>query len=126
MSNILDVSAENWEKEVMNHQDLVVVDFFSEVSPWCKRMDRIYDEVSEEYKNKAKFVKVDVLNSPENQDIAIKYNVMVTPTLLFICEGMTYESVVGFQNKKHLKYLIEDVIKNHRECLQKSTPLPTG
>jgi hypothetical protein len=50
--------------------------------------------------------------------------VIVTPTLFFICDGKPYEWVAGFQDLKHMKQLVEDVIKNHQECLQKTTTLP--
>jgi thioredoxin 1 len=122
--HILDVNALNWEEDVMKYPDLVVVNFYSEVCPWCKSMDPIYDEISNEYKNKVKFAKVNVLNNTENRDLAVKYGVIVTPTLFFICDGKPYEWVAGFQDLKHMKQLVEDVIKNHQECLQKTTTLP--
>jgi len=121
MPSVLDVNADSWEKEILQSDTLVIVDFWHEQCPWCKRLNPIYSDVSEEYKGKVKFSKLNVLVSPENQQIAVKYGVMGSPTLVFFCDGRPIESVVGFQPKERLKQLVDDVIDKHRECIEKST-----
>ncbi|MCP8316338.1 MAG: hypothetical protein H3Z51_05690 [archaeon] len=49
----------------------------------CKKFGPIYNEVSEEYKDKVKFAKFNILESYENQNIAIKYDIIANPTLIF-------------------------------------------
>jgi thioredoxin 1 len=126
MHSVLDVNADSWEKEILQSDTLVVVDFWHERCPWCKRLEPIYSEVSEEYKSKVKFAKLNVLENQENQRIAAKYGIMGTPTLVFFCDGRTVETVAGFQPKERLKQLVEDVIGKHRECIEKSTVLKTS
>ena len=126
MHSVLDVNADNWETEILQSDTLVVVDFWHEQCPWCKRLDPIYSAVSEEYKNKVKFAKLNVLESNENQQIAVKYGIMGTPTLIFFCDGRPIETVTGFQPKERLKQLVDDVIDKHRDCLEKSTVLKTS
>ena len=121
MHSVLDVNADTWESEIMQSDTLVVVDFWHEQCPWCKRLEPIYSEVSEEYKNKVKFAKLNVLESPENRDVAVKYGIMSTPTLVFFCDGRPVETVAGFQPKERLKQLMDDVIDKHRECIKQST-----
>ncbi len=123
MHSVLDVKADDWEREILQSDTLVVVDFWHEQCPWCKRLDPIYNEVSEEYKNKVKFAKLNVLESHENQHVAVKYGVMGTPTLVFFCEGRPVESIAGFQPKERLKQIVDDMIDKHRECIEKSTEL---
>jgi thioredoxin 1 len=123
MHSVLDVNADGWEREILQSNTLVVVDFWHERCPWCKRLEPIYSEVSEEYKNKVKFVKLNVLETQENQQIATKYGIMGTPTLVFFCDGRPVETVAGFQPKERLKQLVDDVISKHRECVEKSTVL---
>ncbi len=126
MHSVLDVNADTWETEILQSDTLVVVDFWHEQCPWCKRLDPIYSAVSEEYKNKVKFAKLNVLESNENQQIAVKYGIMGTPTLIFFCDGRPIETVAGFQPKERLKLLVDDVIDKHRDCLEKSTVLKTN
>ena len=125
MNSTKDINANSWEKEVLEPEILVVVDFWHDHCPWCLMLDPIYNEVSEEYEKKAKFVKFNVLESTENQQIAVKYGVMGTPTIIFFCEGRPVESVAGFQQKERLFELVEDVLSKHRECIEKSTILKT-
>ncbi|MBS7622036.1 thioredoxin, partial [Candidatus Bathyarchaeota archaeon] len=76
MSAVLDVDAEDWEMEVLRSDILTVVDFWHERCPWCIQLNPIFEEVADEYKDKAKFVRFNVLKSPRNRDIAIRYGVM--------------------------------------------------
>jgi thioredoxin 1 len=121
MGSVLDVDVDSWEREVLQSDTLVLVDFWHEQCPWCKRLEPIYSEVSDEYKGKVKFVKLNVLKKPENQQIAVRYGVMGTPTLIFFCDGKPIETAAGFHPKERLTQLVNDVIDKHRECLEKST-----
>ena len=120
---VLDVSADNWEKEILQSDTLVLVDFWHERCPWCKRLDPIYSDVAEEYGDKVKFAKLNVLESHENQHIAVEYGVMGTPTLVFFCNGRSIETAVGFQPKERLTRLIDDMIDKHQDCIKQSTEL---
>ncbi|MFH1328259.1 MAG: thioredoxin domain-containing protein [Candidatus Bathyarchaeota archaeon] len=122
MGNVLDVNADNWEKEILQANTLVVVDFWHEQCPWCKKLEPIYSEVSEEYQ-KTKFAKINVLENHENQHIAAKYGIMGTPTLVFFCEGRSIETFSGFLPKESLKQLVDNIVSKHQDCLEKSTAL---
>jgi len=125
MENVLEVNADNWDKEILESEELIVVDFWHERCIWCKRLEPIYDEVAEEYKGQMKFTKLNVLKDSENQQVSVRYGVMGTPTLLFFC-GRSLEPVeraVGFQPKDRLKQLIEKVINQHKDCVKKSSKL---
>ena len=121
MSEVLDVSAGDWEKEILKSNTLVLVDFWHERCPWCKRLAPIYSEVAKEYEGKVKFAKLNALESKENRDIAVKYGIMGTPTMVFFCEGRPIETIAGFQPKERLKQLVDDMVDKHRECIKKST-----
>jgi thioredoxin 1 len=125
MSGVLDVSAANWEKEVLKADTIVLVDFWHKHCPWCIRLDPVYSEVAEEYEGKVKFTKINVLDSDENREIAVKYGIMGTPTLVFFCEGRSIETVTGFKSKEQLKQLVDDMLEKHKDCIEKSTELKT-
>ena len=123
MGSVLEVNAGSWEQEVLQSDMLTVVDFWHDRCPWCIRLEPIYNEVAEEYKGKVKFAKLNILENPENREMAIHYGVMSTPTLLFFCEGRPVEGAVGFMPKERLKKTLDDVIEKHRECIKQSTEL---
>jgi thioredoxin 1 len=123
MSSFLEVGSDNWEREVLKFEGLVVVDFWHEQCPWCIRLAPIFIEVAEEYKDKAKFATLNVFKSHENQHIALHLGVLSTPTVIFFCSGKPLATAVGIQTKDHIKQLIENTLKNYKECAQKSTEL---
>ena len=124
--SVVEVNADDWEKEVLQSETLVLVDFWHERCPWCKRLEPVYEEVAEEYKGRVKFAKLDVLSSHENQHTAVELGVMGTPTLIFFCEGRPVGSTVGFQPRERLRQLVDDMIQKHEECIGRSTKLEIG
>lgn len=125
MGTVLDVNAGNWEQEVLKSDMLAVVDFWHERCPWCLQLNPIFNEVSDEYKEKVKFVKLNILETPANREIAIHLGIMSTPTLMFFCEGRPVGQALGLTPKEHLKKLINDMLQKHRECIKQSTKLET-
>jgi thioredoxin 1 len=125
MGTVLDVDAGDWRQEVLNSNILTVVDFWHDRCPWCLRLNPIFNEVSEEYKGKIKFVKLNVLETQTNREIAIRHGIMSTPTLMFFCEGRPVGQALGFMPKEQLKRLIDDMLQKHRECIDQSTELKT-
>ena len=125
MESVLEADASNWEQEVLQSDMLTVVDFWHHRCPWCIKLNPIFNEVAEEYKDKIKFVKLNVLENPNNQQVAIQHGIMSTPTLMFFCEGRPVGQALGFMPKKHLKKLIDDMLEKHRECMNQSTELKT-
>jgi thioredoxin len=125
MGTVLDVNAGHWEQEVLKSEILTVVDFWHDRCPWCLRLNPIFNEVSEEYKGKIRFVKLNVLETQTNREIAIRHGIMSTPTLMFFCEGRPVGQALGFMPKEQLKKLIDDMLQKHRECIDQSTELKT-
>ncbi len=123
MVDVIDVNADNWKEEVLESDVLTVVDFWHDRCPWCIKLEPIINEVAKEYRNKIKFVKLNVLESNENRNLAMKYGVMSTPTLLFFCAGRPIEGVVGFMSKEKLEAILEDLIERHNECVKQSSEL---
>jgi len=125
MGSVLEVNAVNWEREVLRSDILMVVDFWHEHCPWCIRLNPIFDEIAKEYKGKINFAKLNVLENPENREIAIHYGVMGTPTLIFFCKGRPVEGVAGFMPKERLKNILDNMLERHTECIGQSTELKT-
>jgi len=127
----MNVTAEIWEKEVLESEIPVIVDFWHERCSWCLELNPILEAVSTEYTGQAKFVKLNVLENRENRQVAIQYGVMSTPTygvmstftMKFFCKGRTVGEIVGYRPKNQLREEVEKILHQHKECLEKSTVL---
>lgn len=97
------ISSENFEKEVLNSEKPVLVDFFADWCGPCKMMAPIVEELATELEGK---VKVGKLNVDENSDIAIEYNVMSIPTLIVFKNGKEEKRLVGVRDKEELLRLL--------------------
>lgn len=123
MGSVFDINADNWDQKILKSDILTVVDFWHEHCSWCLKLDPILNEVVEEYKDKINIAKLNLLENPKNREIAIRYGVMGTPTLVFFCAGRPVEQVVGFMSKDRLKKKLDDILKTHKECIEQSTEL---
>jgi len=120
---IVEANAANWKKQVLEAKGLIVVEFWHPQCPYCKMLEPVYTELSKQYEGKLKFARFNVMESLENQELAVKYGIMGTPTLKFFCQGKPVQDVVGMLTKDYLRQGIEFAIKKHKECAEKSTPL---
>ena len=123
LSSVLDVDAGNWRDQVTHSKDLVLVEFWHRTCPWCRLLGPIYGELSDEYRGKVKFARLNMLESTENKFIAATNGVLSTPTLVFYCEGRPLGSLVGFIGRDSLKQAIEQMLVRHKQCIEQSSSL---
>ena len=95
----LKLSSENFEKEVLNSEKPVLVDFYADWCGPCKMMAPIVEELAKDLEEKAKVGKINV---DENPDIAVEYNVMSIPTLIIFRNGKEEKRLVGVRDKEEL------------------------
>ena len=104
---VSEINSSNFDAEVIESSKNapVLIDFWA---PWCgpcKMIAPIVEELSDEYGDKVKFVKV---NTDESQDTATKYGIMSIPTLMIFKDGEPVERIVGFTQKNNLKKKIDE------------------
>lgn len=100
----MNVTTENFEKEVLNSELPVLVDFWASWCGPCKMMSPVVEEIAKELEGKAKVCKINV---DEESDLAIKYGIMSIPTFLVFKEGKVVSTKIGMQDKEELKSLIK-------------------
>ena len=100
MSNLTQISADEFEKEVISADKPVLVDFGAVWCGPCKMLDPVVEQLANEWQEKMKVVKVDVDHNP---DIAMQYQVMGVPTLILFKNGIPTERTSGFLPKKKLE-----------------------
>jgi len=101
---IVNLNDSNFEKEITQNDQTVLVDFWA---PWCgpcKMISPMLDEIATE---KAGSVKIAKVNVDENQNLSVKYNVRAIPALLFFKNGQLRDQVIGMTSKKDLLGRIE-------------------
>lgn len=117
-----ELNFDTWEKDVMQSQKPVVVDFWHEQCIWCQRLNPIYEELSKEYKG-AVLAKLNIRANEENLQLAIKYGVTGTPTMKIFCNGRVTGEIIGFMDKAKLKEELDRAVSKSKECLDSSTEL---
>lgn len=94
----LNLTKENFNKEVLQSDKPVLVDFWA---PWCgpcRMVSPIIDELSEELTD----VVVAKVNVDEEKDLAIQYGVMTIPTLMVFKEGEIVNNASGAKSKENI------------------------
>ena len=100
------LSNENFNKEVLNSEKPVLVDFWATWCGPCKMIAPIISEISEEFNNN---VKVGKVNVDEEKELAIKYGISSIPTLVIFKDGKIAKTLIGFRPKEEIKEVLNNI-----------------
>lgn len=101
--NIVIITNENFESEVVNSDKPVMVDFWANWCGPCKGLAPIIDEIADEYSDKVKVGKLDV---DANGELSMKFRVMSIPTVIFFKNGEQIAREVGaFPKEKYAEII---------------------
>jgi thioredoxin 1 len=104
MSDLLNVTDENFDAEITNSDVPAIVDFWAAWCGPCKMVGPIVEELAKEYEGKIKVAKMDV---DSNRATPGRFGIRNIPTLIFFKGGEVAHTIVGAQPKNH----IEDQLK---------------
>ncbi len=99
-ANILVLTQDNFEKEVLQSSQPVLVDFWAEWCGPCKALAPVLDELARDYDGKVRGGKVDI---DQHQTLAAKFGITAIPTLLLFKQGQVVDQMRGLRSKKDLK-----------------------
>ena len=102
MSTVI-VTGDNISSEVFKSNVPVLIDFWSAYKQEKKSV-RALEEISEELKDVAKIVRVNVNDEP---DIAYRFKVEKVPTMMVYRKGTVTDTIVGNASKNMLKWILE-------------------
>lgn len=100
-------TTENFEREVLQSEIPVLVDFYAQWCNPCKMMAPILEELAEQYNGKVKIGKCDI---DEEDGLARKYRVMNIPNMKIFVKGEVAGTVVGAVEKEELEEEIQKVL----------------
>lgn len=99
----VEVTAQNFDEEVLNYKGKVLVDFWAEWCGPCMMLGPIIEEVSEEVDD-VKFCKV---NCDEARDLALQFGIMTIPNLIVFENGEQVNQSIGYIEKEDVLELIK-------------------
>lgn len=100
MADIVQVSQDSFQSDVLEAQTPVLVDFTAVWCGPCRMLDPVVKQLAQEWDSQVKVVKLDVDHNPE---LAMQYQVMGVPTLMLFKGGQAVERVTGYQPKDRLE-----------------------
>jgi thioredoxin 1 len=106
-SAVKEITDKDFEKEVLKCKLPVFTCFTTEWCRSCYPTCLLAGELAERYGDRVNFVRVDIDKSPE---VSAKYRVIALPTILVFRNSQPLKKLVGFQDRRSLKRLLDSVI----------------
>ncbi|MFP3938256.1 MAG: thioredoxin [Phycisphaerae bacterium] len=107
MSEVLELTNDNFDEMVINSGKPALVDFWAEWCMPCKMVAPTIKELAGEYGDEVVIGSVDTDN---NREIAMRYGISAIPTLILFKDGEMAKKLVGVQQKNVLKDAINELL----------------
>lgn len=105
-ANIVELSDDNFQNEVIDSSTPVLVDFWAEWCMPCKMLAPTIDEIAGEFDGKVKVGKLDI---DANQSTSVNFQITAIPTVLIFKDGEVKKKFVGMTNKGDLQDALKEL-----------------
>lgn len=107
MAEPIHFTDDNFQTEVLNSDQPVLVDFWAAWCGPCRMIAPVIEELARDYDGKAKIGKLDVDN---NQRVAMQYGIRSIPSLLIFKGGKVVDQIIGAVPKAHISSKLESAV----------------
>ena len=105
--NLLEIDDSSFERQVLQADQPVLVDFWA---PWCgpcKAIGPIVEKLAASYGDQILFVKC---NADDSQQTAAKYGIKSIPTLIFFKDGNVFDKITGMTNQAKIEEVLKKIL----------------
>jgi thioredoxin 1 len=104
MKPTIEINETNFEQEVLQSKEPVLVDFWAEWCGPCKMLSPVLDEIATEQSGRVKVAKA---NIDQNPTLAARYGIQSIPTLLYFVGGELKDQTIGAVPKRAIVSKLE-------------------
>lgn len=103
-ANTVEFTDGNFDTEVLQSKQPVLVDFWAEWCGPCKALSPVIDELATDYKGRVKVGKVD---TDANREVSVRFSVSAIPTVILFDKGQILQKFVGLRGKKEFQQALD-------------------
>jgi len=116
MNQVAEIPADSFERAVKRSDKPVIVEFWIKSCGNCQKFRPVYEKLPEIFGEKVEFLKMNMLLSLENLQLAEGLGVEETPTLKLFCNGREIGQIIGYRPVDGVVKEIEEILEREQYC----------
>jgi thioredoxin 1 len=105
---MINITDENFEKEVINSEKATLVDFWMNGCPPCSLLSPVLENLENKFSDQIIFTKANVDQAPS---AAQRYGINAVPAVILFKQGQPVGGFVGYQTEEKINLWLEESLK---------------